>query len=491
MQVAVLKKSKTRRVTNSRPLAAVVLAAGEGKRMRSSSPKVLHEIAGESLISHVLSAVDGLKPERVIGVVGHHAEAVSAALEDRAHCVIQAEQLGTGHAVAQARKALRGFDGDVVVLCGDAPLLRSSTLRKLVQTHRRRGATATVLTMIVDEPGGYGRIIAADDGCVRIIEHADASESERAIDEVNTGTYCFDAKFLFTALTKLGRDNAQGEYYLTDIMERASQHQRAARVILDDCSEGLGVNSRAELAQAEAIMQERLIIRCMDKGATFIDPATVCLSAKTRIGKDSVIGPNVRTEGETLIGPRCRVDGTVYLKDTVIGSDVHIKWGVVASDARIDNGAQVGPYAHLRPQAVLGKNVHVGNYVEVKKSRIGRGSKANHLSYIGDAEVGANVNIGAGTITCNYDGVDKYRTVIGDRVQIGSDTQLVAPVTLGADCYVAAGSTVTCDVEAGALVFNDKRQMSRKGWVEGFRRRKRKLAVGAPKSGGRATKRKG
>jgi len=341
--------------------------------------------------------------------------------------------------------------------------------------------------MIVDQPRGYGRVISTGDGHVRIVEHADASRAELAVDEVNTGMYCFDTKFLFSALAKLERNNAQGEYYLTDLMERASDDGRAARLVLDDCSEGLGVNSRAELAQAEAVMQERLVVSWMDRGVTFIDPATVYLSARTRIGADTIIGPNVRTEGETVIGRRCRIDGTTYLKDSVIGADVHIKWGVVATDARVGKGVQLGPYAHLRPQTVLEENVHIGNYVEVKKSRIGCGSKANHLTYIGDADIGRDVNVGAGTITCNYDGVDKYRTVIGDRVQIGSDTQLVAPVELGEDSYVAAGSTVTSDVPAGALTFNDKRQISREGWVEGFRRRKKKRVR---KAGAKRTKRK-
>lgn len=486
----VLRKTTTKQVDKTRPLAVVVLAAGEGKRMRSSTAKVLHEIAGKSLVSHVLSAVGGLKPERVIAVVGHQSEAVSSEIQGRATCVIQAEQLGTGHAVAQARGPMRGFAGDVVVVCGDVPLIRTATLRRLVQAHRRRDAVATVLSMIVDEPDGYGRIITGDGGQVSIVEHADASSSQRRLDEVNTGTYCFDARFLFAALAKLGRDNALGEYYLTDLMELASHDRRAARLVLDDCAEGLGVNSRAELAQAEALMQERLIARCMNNGVTFVDPATVYLSASTRIGRDSVIGPNVRIEGETLIGQRCRLDGSAYLKDTVVGSDVHIRWGVVASEARVGRGVQLGPYAHLRPQAVLGQEVHIGNYVEVKKSRIGRGSKANHLSYIGDAEIGRDVNIGAGTITCNYDGVDKHRTIIGDRVQIGSDTQLVAPVTLGDDCYVAAGSTVSSDVDAGALVFNDKRQLSREGWVEGFRRRKKKPGGSTTESSKKSVKRK-
>jgi len=440
--------------------------------MRSRTAKVLHEVAGKPLVGHVIDAVGGLQPERTILVVGHQGHEVSGAFGARARCVTQEQQLGTGHAVLQARGVLRGFDGDVVVLCGDVPLITRSTLRRLLAVHRRGGALATVLGMKVDDPTGYGRIIAGDAaGDVRIVEHADASAAEREVREVNTGTYCFDARFLMRALASLGRDNAQGEYYLTDVLEAASAEAKARTLVLPDDLEGLGVNARADLARAERLMQERLVRHHMERGVTFLDPATVRLSAGVRIGRDTIIGPNVRLEGATSIGEACTLDGCCYLKAAVIAAEVHIRWGVVADDVRIARGARVGPYAHLRPEAKLGEDVHIGNFVEVKKAEIGRGSKANHLTYIGDATIGRNANIGAGTITCNYDGFAKHRTKIGDRVQIGSDTQLVAPVELGADCYVAAGSTVTTDVAAGALVFNDKRQMSRAGWVSSFRKR--------------------
>lgn len=438
--------------------------------MRSATAKVLHAVAGRPLVLHVLDALEKLSPDRRIVITGHQEEAVRSALGDRCEFATQSEQLGTGHAVLQARSALRGFDGDVLVVCGDVPLLTAATLRKLRRAHVNRDALATVLAMRSEDPDGYGRVID-DEAGLRIVEHADASDAERAVDIVNSGTYVFDAAFLFRALAGLGRDNAQGEYYLTDVIAAAASRGRAAKVVLPDEQECLGVNSRADLAFAESMLRKRLVAQWMDRGVTFIDPDTAYIGASVRIGPDTVIGPNVRLEGQTRIGSGCRLDGSSYLNDAVIGDDVLIRWGVVANDVIIKRGAQVGPYAHLRPLAELGENVHIGNFCEVKKSTIGAGSKANHLTYIGDATVGRDTNIGAGTITCNYDGFAKHPTKIGDRVQIGSDTQLVAPVELGSDAYVAAGSTVTRDVEPGALVFNDKPQRARAGWVERFRKR--------------------
>jgi bifunctional UDP-N-acetylglucosamine pyrophosphorylase/glucosamine-1-phosphate N-acetyltransferase len=318
--------------------------------------------------------------------------------------------------------------------------------------------------------------VRAGDGSIGIVEHADATAAERTLDEVNTGTYCFDAGFLFRSLGKLGRGNAQGEYYLTDLVAVAARSGAAACEVLEDPDEGLGVNSRLDLASAEAALQQRLIAEWMDHGVTFIDPASAYVGADVELGTDVIVGPGIVLLGHTKVGDGARLDGASRLSDTVVGRDAHVRWGVVADAANIAGNARVGPYAHLRPGAVLGESVHIGNFVEVKNARLGRGSKANHLAYIGDATVGRDANIGAGTITCNYDGFHKYRTVIGDRVQIGSDTQLVAPVTLGADSYVAAGSTVGRDVPPGALVFNDKKQIVRPGWVAAFRARARKPA---------------
>ncbi len=465
-----------------RPLAAIVLAAGQGKRMKSPRAKVLHEVAGAPLVAHVLSAVEPLAAAPVVVVVGHEREAVAAAVAGRATIAVQAEQLGTGHAVLQARKALAGFDGDVVVLCGDVPLLRTGTIRELVRLHRRVGAKATVLSALVEDPTGYGRVIRGEtEGRLRIVEDADASDDELEVQEINTGTYCFQATFLFRQLARLGRDNAQGEYYLTDLVEAASDQDAAACVTLEDGDEGHGVNTRTDLARIENLMQERLISRAMDAGVTFLDPASAMLSVDAEIGADTVVGPNVRLEGRVRIGRGCTIEGSAHLRDTSVGDGALLRWGVVADGARIGRGARVGPFAHLRPEADLGEDVHIGNFVEVKKATVGARSKANHLAYIGDATVGVDANIGAGTITCNYDGVAKHRTVIGDRVQIGSDTQLVAPVTVGADAYIAAGSTITKDVEPGSLAFNQKPQLGRGGWVAAFRARQaaRKAATKA------------
>ena len=467
-----------------RPLAAVVLAAGQGKRMRSPRAKVLHAVAGSPLVSHVLAALEPLEVSPVVVVVGHDADAVGAAVAGKAAIALQKEQLGTGHAVLQARKALAGFDGDVLVLCGDVPLLRSETIRELVRLHRRVGAKATVLSAIVEDPSGYGRIVRGQaEGRIRIVEDSDASEEELHIDEINTGTYCFNAKFLFQRLARLGRDNAQGEYYLTDLVEAAAAEDSAACVTLEDGEEGHGVNTRADLARIENLMQERLIGLAMDAGVTFLDPASAMLSTSTVIGQDTVIGPCVRLEGDVRIGRNCVLEGSIHLRNTVVEEGALLRWGVVADGARIGRAARVGPFAHLRPEAQLGEEVHIGNFVEVKKATIGARSKANHLAYIGDASVGRDVNIGAGSITCNYDGVSKHRTVIGDRVQIGSDTQLVAPVTVGADSYVAAGSTISRDVTPGSLAFNEKPQRERGGWVAAFRARTaaKKASANPPK----------
>jgi bifunctional UDP-N-acetylglucosamine pyrophosphorylase/glucosamine-1-phosphate N-acetyltransferase len=454
-----------------------VLAAGQGKRMQSPRAKVLHEVAGRSLVSLVLDAVTPLSPSPLVVVVGHDGERVRATVEARATTVVQPHQLGTGHAVLQAKKALAGFDGDVLVLCGDAPLLRTGTMRELVRLHRRVGARATVLSAIVDDPTGYGRIVRGSaGGDIRIIEEADADEDQLEICEINTGTWCFQASFLFHELARLGRNNAQNEYYLTDLIEAASAENAASCVALEDGDEGHGVNTRADLARIEGLMQERLIDGALQDGVTFLDPATAMLSVTTKFGADTVVGPNVRFEGQVTIGSGCTIEGNAHLRNTVVGDGALLRWGVVADGARIGRGARIGPFAHLRPDAELAEEVHIGNFVEVKKATIGARSKANHLAYIGDSSVGTDVNIGAGTITCNYDGFDKHRTVIGDRVQIGSDTQLVAPVTVGADAYIAAGSTISRDVEPGSLAFNDKPQRGRAGWVEAFRKRTRPAA---------------
>ena len=468
-------------MNETRPLAIVILAAGKGTRMKSRHAKVLHPLGGRALIRHVLETCRLLEAARTVVVVGHQAPAVEAACEGfSASFALQEEQNGTGHAVRVARDAgLEGFEGDVVVLYGDVPLLSRASLERLLERHRAEKAAVTLLTSELDDAFGYGRIVRNDEGAlIRIVEQKDASEAERAITEWNPGIYCVGSEFLFPALDRLRNDNAQGEFYLTDIISFAVADSLAVATEHVDAGEVAGINSRADLAELEGTLRQQTVRRHMDAGVTFIDPSTVWIEADVEIGPDTVIGPLVQLRGATRIGADCRIDGNAYLVDAEVADAVHLRPNVVLAECRIDKGAIIGPFSHLRPGADLGPEVHVGNFVEVKKATLGAGTKANHLAYIGDATIGAATNIGAGTITCNYDGFSKHRTTIGDRVQIGSDSQLVAPVTIGDDAYVATGTTVRHDVEAGSLAYNPKPDQRRAGWVEPFRARKRREKAG-------------
>jgi bifunctional UDP-N-acetylglucosamine pyrophosphorylase/glucosamine-1-phosphate N-acetyltransferase len=469
-----------------RPLEVIVLAAGLGTRMRSARAKVLHELGGLPLIRHPLAAVGPLAPERVIVVVGHQADDVRNAVLASglpAETVLQAEQRGTGHAVRCAIPALVGFDGDVLILYGDVPLVTTATLRLLVDTHRREDADLTLITMRYADPTGYGRILRDAAGRVRgIVEHKDASQAEREIKEVNPGLYCVRASVLLPLLEELRADNAQGELYLTDVVGLAAAGGRTiADVELERPDEVAGINTRGELAQMEARLRDDLTRRWMDAGVTFEDPATAYLGPEVEIGRDTVIGPNVVLRGKTRIGEGCRIDGTAFLVDTTLGDRVHVRFACTAEDAHIADDAIIGPFARLRPGTDLGPRVHIGNFVETKKAKLGAGTKANHLTYLGDCEIGPDTNVGAGTITCNYDGSTgkKSKTVIGARVQIGSDTQLVAPVTVHDDAYVGAGTTVTRDVPRGALVVTRTPPRVLEGWVA---RRRAGAGTAAPGS---------
>lgn len=459
-----------------RPLAVVILAAGQGTRMKSAHAKVLHPLGGRPLVRHVLETVRPLAAERTVLVVGHQADAVRAACAglDLAFA-LQAEQRGTGHATAVARDAcLSGFTGDVLILYGDVPLLRGETLARLLASHRESGASLSLLTTIAEEPAGYGRIVRdASGGLARIVEHKDATPEERELREINPGIYCVDSAFLFAALDRLRPDNAQGELYLTDIVAQAVAEKRGIRTEPAPASEVEGINSRADLAALEATLRGRTVARHMAAGVSFLDPATAWIEDGVEIGPDTIIGPQVQLRGRTRIGRDCRIEGNAFLTDAVLADRVHLRPMVVITESEIDSGAVVGPFAQLRPGTRLARDVHIGNFVEVKKSVIGEGTKANHLAYLGDATIGRETNIGAGTITCNYDGFEKHPTVIGDRVQVGSDSQLVAPVKIGDDAYVATGTTVRHDIDAGALAFNPKPDQRRAGWVDGFRKRKR------------------
>jgi bifunctional UDP-N-acetylglucosamine pyrophosphorylase / glucosamine-1-phosphate N-acetyltransferase len=458
-----------------RALHIVILAAGKGTRMRSEQPKVLHRLAGQPLIQHVLAASSAVNPASVTAVVGHQAEAVRTVLAG-AGCqfVVQEPQLGTGHALLQAEPALQRASGDVLLLSGDVPLLKGETLRSLIDRHRTARAAATVLTAEVDGPHEYGRIVREDGAIARIVEHRDATAAEREIREINSGIYVFDLEPLFPSLRKLGSANAQGEYYLPDLV--ALYRARGLTVetmTLPDGTEIRGVNSRAELAALSREARLRTCDALMAAGVTIEDPATAYIDATVEVGPDTIIHPNVALEGTTRIGARCEIHSGSRLVNAVVADDVLVRNHCVIVDSTVDAKATVGPFAHLRPESSIGPGAHVGNFVELKKTSMGPGAKANHLAYLGDATIGRDVNIGAGTITCNYDGEKKHQTVIEDGAFIGSDTQLVAPVRVGKGAYVGAGSSIVKDVPAGALAVARGKQFNKEGWAEKKARQKR------------------
>ena len=448
-------------------LRIIIMAAGLGTRMKSKTAKVLHRAAGRPLIDYVIDLAHQVGDDKPVVVVGHQREDVQHHIGDRARFAVQEKQLGTGHAVLQAIEAVKGAK-EVLILSGDVPLTRAETLNALVEEHRRAGNALTLLTMTLDNPALYGRIVRDADGSViRIVEAKDANEQQRTIREVNAGIYVFGGNHLADNLKRLSTNNAQGEYYLTDLIGMLRESgKRVGALVVPDAMEALGVNSRAELATVEQEIQRRVVERLMQAGVTFRNPATVVIDSTVTIGNDTVVYPFVTLEGNTHIGNAGVIEPGVHLTNVTVGNDVHLKSGTVAEDAIIEDEATVGPYAHLRPGTKLGRHVKVGNFVETKKAVFGEGAKASHLSYIGDADVGADVNIGAGTITCNYDGVNKHKTVIEDGAFIGSDTQLVAPVRVGRGAYVGAGSTITKDVPPESLALSRTPQKVIEGWAK-------------------------
>lgn len=451
-------------------LEVVILAAGLGTRMKSGTIKILHRAAGKPIIDYVLDLAAGICPTPPVMVIGHQREAVQKSVGDRARFALQEQQLGTGHAVLQAVQLLeheqqRGRR--ILILSGDVPLTRPTTLELLLTIHEREQNAMTILSMRPPDPALYGRIVRGADGAVlKIVEAKDATDAEKAIDEVNAGIYVFEADALTDNLRNLSTNNVQGEYYLTDLVSMLRESgKRVGALVAGDPMEALGVNSRSELATVEAEIQRRVVTHLMAEGVTFRNPSTVVIDSTVTIGPDTVIYPFVTLEGKTSLGRGCVVDPGVHLTNVTVGNDVHLKSGTVAEDSVIEDEATVGPYANLRAGTRLGRHVKVGNFVETKKAVFGEGAKASHLSYIGDAEVGADVNIGAGTITCNYDGVNKHKTVLEDGVFIGSDTQLVAPVRVGKGAYVGAGSTITKDVPADALALSRIPQRVVEGWA--------------------------
>lgn len=433
-------------------ITAVLLAAGQGTRMKSALPKMLHPICGQPMLFHALNTVRAVSNETPVVVIGHGAEMVRAAVGAAARCVVQEQQLGTGHAVLQAESVLKGQPGLVLVTYGDMPLLRAETLQKLVDSQKENSGPLSLLTVVHDNPRGFGRIVRKPNGGVTaIVEEHQASEEQLALKELNVGAYCFDADWLWQALHRI-QLSPKGEYYLTDTVELAVRDNLPVQaIVMDDFGETIGVNTRVHLAEAEAAMRSRINEAHMLAGVSFIDPGSTYIEAGVRIGQDTVLWPNTYLTGSTSIGQGCQIGPNTHMRDTLVGNGSKVFMSVTEG-AVLEENVDIGPFARLRKGAHLARGVHMGNFGEVKDSTLGPGVKMGHFSYIGNATIGADTNIGAGTITCNYDGEHKHATIIGEDVFIGSDTMLVAPVTLGDGAHTGAGSIVTKDVAADTLV---------------------------------------
>jgi len=447
------------------------MAAGKGTRLKSKHPKVLHEVGGKPLLAHVIAAATQVVPPHdVYAIIGHEAERVREAVASTGiNFVLQKEQHGTGHALMMARKALADYDV-AIVLSGDAPLITPQTIAKLRDYHLSAQAAMTILSAGLDNPTGYGRVIrkSKHGADVRaIVEEKSASPAQRKIREINSGFYAFDAKSLFEHIDQLNNDNSHGEYYLTDIASvLAKSKKHVVAVEANDASEILGGNTRAELSDIDLRMRRAKVQKLMTEGVTIFYPDTCLVDSDVEIGADTTIEPFVQIRGKTRIGAGCRIRSYSVIQDSDIADDVLIRQGCILQEAKIEQAAILGPYSHLRPGSEIGQGAHVGNFVETKKVRIGKGSKANHLTYLGDAEIGENVNIGAGTITCNYDGAKKHTTVVENNVFVGSDSTLVAPLTVGRGSYIAAGSCITDDVPADSLAIGRARQIIKENWAK-------------------------
>lgn len=446
---------------------AIVLAAGQGTRMKSKKHKVLHSVCGKPMIRHILDALEGAGIERKIVVIGSMGEQLQTALNDDVEFVWQEQQLGTGHAVIQTAPLLQGEAGITLVCTGDTPLISAGTFKRLVELHREEQAAATILTGSLDNPFGYGRIIRGDDGGVlRIVEEKDCTAAEKAVHEVNSATYCFDTQLLLNALQSITNDNAQGEYYLTDCIDiLRRQGNRIAAYCVDDATEILGVNDRVQLAQVEDILRHNIRIQHMRNGVTLVDPSSIYIDAEVTIGSDTVLLPGTILRGETSIGTASEIGPNTQISDCTVGDETIISNSVLV-ESEIGDQVNMGPFAYIRPGSKIENQVKIGDFVEVKNSVIGQGTKVPHLSYVGDADIGSGTNIGCGTITVNYDGIAKHRTTVGNNAFIGCNTNLVAPVTVGDRAYVAAGSTITDNVPDGALGIARQRQTTKEGYTE-------------------------
>ena len=456
-------------------LHVVVLAAGKGTRMKSARPKVLHLLAGRSVLDHVLGSVAPLGGETTTLVIGHGGEEVKAALASRAHLqfVSQSPQLGTGHALMQAEPLLRGRTGTVLLLHANVPLISTATLHRLVERHRSTRAAMTLLTSTVEDSYGHERVVRDGQGQVtRVVEEREVSGEEQSIREVSSGVYCFDLAPLLEMLHALAADASQGEYYLTDLVPLCRRLSLKVETLqLDSAAELRGVTTRVDVADLTAILRARKNRELMLGGVTIEDPAATYIDMDVSVGADTVIGPGVLLEGRTSVGERCRIHTGARLTNSTVGDGVIVLDRSIIVDSRVAANARIGPFSHIRPDSDVAEDAHVGNFVELKKTRLGRRSKANHLAYLGDAVIGEDVNVGAGTITCNYDGVNKHKTVIEDGVFIGSDSQLIAPVTIGKGAYVGAGSSITEDVAPDALAVARGRQSTKPGWASARRAR--------------------
>lgn len=469
----------------SKLFGVAIMAAGKGTRLKSKRPKVLHEVAGRSLLRHVVSAAETIaEPKRIFCIVGHEADRVRAAVASTGvNFVFQAEQRGTGHALQQLKTWFLDSGATapehLLVLSGDVPLIRPETLEAMCAVHLAEAASMTILTAMPVDPSGYGRVIRHSPELpevAAIVEQKDLSPEQRDTPEINSGIYCFRTQALFAQLDRLSTKNAQGEYYLTDVAHLLQQGQeKVIAVRADSVDEVLGANTIAEMMHLDTAMRAIVARRLMAQGVTIFRPETSVIDATVQIGPDTVLEPFVQILGDTLVGSDCRIRSYSVIQNSVIGEGVLVRNGCILDDARVENNAVLGPYAHLRPGSLIGTEAHVGNFVETKKASLGKGSKANHLSYLGDAEIGPGVNVGAGVITCNYDGVHKHLTRIGEGAFIGSDATLIAPVSIGAGAYVAAGSCITEDVPPDSLALGRSRQTTKPGWAATRRQLKEQI----------------